>query len=302
MGSTRNKSSWRKSAGSALARLARLAQGGRHPGVLVAVLAVATIVGAFYVRHRWPELLASQQVVPITAEAFHVTPPPEWIHADVAAEVIRATHLTELNLFDHNLTSRVADAFAGHAWVAEVRRVSKQAGPRIDVELVYRRPVAMVEAVTSGEFVLVPIDEQSVLLPTESFLGSHEAEARNYLRIAIPQSPPAGPLGTAWGDTRVLGAARIAAAWQGEAWQSIGLYRIEVARDSSAGASGAKSNYVLYTRGGRRIFWGHAPGDETAGEPSAAEKIASLTAHVQASGPLDEHGTGDIDLCTAVRQ
>lgn len=298
MGSTKKNSSWRKSVGNLFAQLFRLTNGGRHPGLLIAVIAVAALVGAFYVRHRWPELLSTQQDAAITADAIQITPPPAWIHADIKAEVVRDANLTALHLLDRDLTARIAEAFAGHTWVEKVVRVSKQAGPRIVVEMTYRRPVAMVEAVSAGEPFLLPIDEQSILLPTESFLGQHQEEARNYLRIAVPNSHPAGPIGTAWGDARVLGAARIAAAWLDQPWQSSGLYRIEADRNDTGDAKVVKHNYSIYTRAGRRIVWGHAPGDELAGEPKAAEKIARLLAHVKANGPLDEHGAGDIDLRT----
>jgi hypothetical protein len=96
----------------------------------------------------------------------------------------------------------------------------------------------------------------------------------------------------------VLGAARIAAAWHEKQWKSLGLYRIEAvdAEGELAASHLASSVYTIYSREGRRIHWGHAPGEEHSGEATASQKIARLIAHVEANGPLDEQGAADLDL------
>jgi hypothetical protein len=293
MASSRSKKSWRKSIGAAVFGLALVVRGGRRPLVLVVALVAAAVGGAFYARHRWPELLTIGRQHRMSAEAIDVTPQPRWIATDVKAEVIESAGLAELDLLDRELTARVAQAFAAHTWVAEVRRVVKQAGPRVVVELAYRRPVAMVEVVSAGRPGLLPLDEQAVLLPPEDFSPN---EARDYLRIQVADSKPAGPVGTPWGDPRITGAVHIAAAWREKPWKSLGLYRIET--DAAAPASPARPapiEYVLQSREGRRILWGRAPGEEQSGEATTSQKIARLIAHVQAGGRLDEPG-GDLDL------
>lgn len=290
MGSTRNQS-WKQSLAARIAGAAALARGRARPFLLVFVLVVGFVAGAFYVRHRWPETVAGRHS--LTAEQLVVTPQPRWIHGDVKAEVIRDAQLSEMDLFDRNLTSRIADAFAVHTWVAEVKRVSKHAGGGIEVRLVYRRPMAMVEVVAGGRPGLLPVDEQGVLLPPEDFSPN---QARDYLRIAVADSKPAGPVGTSWGDPRVIGAARIAAAWRDANWKKLGLYRIEVEPGTSPSRREASYSYAIYTKQGRRILWGRAPGEENAGEATASQKVARLQQHVKEAGALDQQPAGDLDL------
>jgi hypothetical protein len=309
MGSSR-KQSWMQKLGRRLAGGAALLRGPARPFVLVAAVVLAILGGALLIRHRWPEMLPKQA---LTASAIMVTPQPKWIHGDVKADVIRDAHLTQLDASDPELTSRMAAAFAAHTWVAEVRRVSKHAGPLVQVQLAYRRPVAMVEVVAGGRAGLLPVDGHGVLLPPEDFSPN---QAPNYLRIVAAGSKPAGPVGTSWGDPRVLGAARIAAAWNehdaadgdsGEAtpgdsqggiaaWKPIGLYRIQAEGPPPQPGRQAPVSYALVTRQGRHVRWGHAPGEETPGEASASQKIARLIAHVQQQGPLDGQPAGEIDL------
>jgi len=309
MGSSRNQS-WMRKLGGRLAGSAALLRGPARPFVLVAAVVLATVGGALFIRHRWPEMLPQQA---LTASAIMVTPQPKWIHGDVKADVIRDAQLTQLDASDPDLTSRIAAAFAAHTWVAEVRRVSKHAGPSVQVQLVYRRPIAMVEVIAGGRAGLLPVDGQGVLLPPEDFSPN---QAPNYLRIAAPGSKPAGPVGTSWGDPRVLGAARIAAAWnqhdaadrdlgeapsgdsEGEfpAWKQIALYRIQAEGPPPLPGRKAPVSYALVTRLGRHVRWGHAPGEETPGEASTSQKIARLIAHVQQKGPLDKQPAGEIDL------
>lgn len=309
MGSSRNQS-WMQRLGGRLAGGAALLQGPARPFVLVAVVVLATVGGALFIRHRWPEILPKQT---LTASAIMVTPQPKWIHGDIKADVIRDAHLTQLNASDPELTGRIAAAFAAHTWVAEVRRVSKHAGPSVQVQLVYRRPIAMVEVIAGGRAGLLPVDGQGVLLPPEDFSPN---QAPDYLRIAAVGSKPAGPVGTSWGDPRVLGAARIAAAWHehdaterdsndapsGDSaidlptWKQIALYRIQAEGPPPRPGRKASVGYALVTRQGRQVRWGHAPGEETPGEASASQKIARLIAHVQQQGPLDKQPAGEIDL------
>ncbi|MEQ8791358.1 MAG: hypothetical protein RIC55_34165 [Pirellulaceae bacterium] len=309
MGSTR-KPSWLQSSAARMAGAAALLRGRARPVILVALMAAGLLGGAFFVRHRWPQSLPAQA---LSASDLIVTPQPDWIHGDVKSDVLRDAQLTQFDVLDPQLTSRVADAFSAHTWVAEVRNVSKYAGPQVHVELVYRRPIAMVEVTAAGRAGLLPVDQHGVLLPPEDFSPN---QARDYLRIAATDSKPAGPVGTPWGDPRVLGAARIAAAWNdyaaasnadsapdgdaasNTAWKQAGLYRIEAEGPPPRPRPHleASINYSLTTKEGRRMIWGRSPGEEASGEAAASQKIARLLAHVQSEGPLDKQPPGQIDL------
>src|SRR4029079_16323895 len=107
---------------------------------------------------------------------------PAWIRTDIKNEVLREASFTgPLSLLDGELTIRVASAFATHPWIASVQRVSKHFPSGLDVEVAYRRPVAMVE-VTDGA---LPVDAEGVVLPTTDF---KPGEADRYPRIGGGQT------------------------------------------------------------------------------------------------------------------
>ena len=216
--------------------------------------------------------------------SIEINPLPEWIHADLKAEVIRDASLDgTLSTLDPELTMRIAQAFRLHPWVAAVDRVSKQFPPAVKVELVYRRPVAMVEVPGPA---LLPVDAQGVVLPTEDF---SPLDARHYPRIGEIKTSPSGPVGTRWGDTRVAGAALVAAAIA-EHWEPLALNHI-VASGRQTTAPGVRETdaYELYTKAGTRIDWGRPPGAEISGEALAEKKIAALLEYAAThGGSLDD--------------
>lgn len=251
-------------------------------GLVVAIVAA----GGYALRqHVRQQLIATERYF-LHAERIHITPPPEWIKADIRGEVVRLGSLDEpLSLLDDDLAQRVARAFGLHPWVAEVVRVQKRAPADVDVELTYRRPVAMVE-VPGG---LYPVDLAGVLLPTDDFTPQ---EAQRYPRIGGIAVLPLGTVGSDWGDPRVRQAAQLGAAL-GDVWVTWKLDRIVPGPDSS----GEPASFELYTRSGTRIVWGHAPGCEAAGTAPAAEKLAWLEAYFTQHATFDgREGPQEIDL------
>ena len=177
----------------------------------------AVIVAGRLVWMRVREHVAIRDDYRLTAADISITPPPPWIRADVKTQVIRDAGLTDapLSILDDALVERLYRAFALHPWVAKVERVSKSHPAHVDVQLVYRRPVAMVQ-VPGGWY---PVDVEGVLLPSDDF---SPAEARAYPRLSGVESRPLGPTGTKWGDPVVAGGARIAAALEA-AWSELEL-------------------------------------------------------------------------------
>jgi hypothetical protein len=214
----------------------------------------------------------------VTAEDVEITPPPPWIHSDVRGEAIRGITLGgSMSILDDPLVQRLADAFGLHPWVAKVVKVQKYLG-RVKVDLEYRRPVLMVE-VPGG---LLPVDVQGAWLPSGDF---SPVEANGYPRLVGINSAPVGPVGSRWGDARVVGAAEIAAAI-GPAWTSLELQRIATSA-ASISSAGEEYTYEIATRRGRRILWGHSPGGSSPGEVPAAEKVARLKQYAAEHGDLD---------------
>lgn len=243
-------------------------------------LVVAMFVTPFVVWRVWKsrvqpaeQFLAELQIV--------TTPQPPWIRSDVRAEVYRDGGLNQVSLLDPRATVAIANAFSVHSWVRDVQRVSKSA-EQVRVELQYRRPVAMVEVRDSqNQAGLLPVDIDSVVLPTGDFLSLPEDELRCYLRIVAGYTLPAGPIGTKWGDEKIQAGARIAVELD-SVWRSLGLYRL-----TTTTPSGSEPEFELSTAGKRRLIWGRQPGREAIGEAKAADKLKRLK-ELASSGPLDQ--------------
>jgi len=211
---------------------------------------------------------------------------PSWIHRDLCKEVFHDAALDgSLNILDKNLCERITQAFAQHPWVGKVERVSKRLPATVEVELIYRRPVCMVE-VSGG---LLPVDEEGVLLPSSDFTPT---EAVRYPRLTgVGQAPPVSP-GRRWHDARVIGGAELAAQLFDD-WQRLQLRRIvPLSHPPPAGenlgreASG-EPFFVLITRGGSKILWGYAPGANMLGELPPGEKKARLLHYLAEHNSLE---------------
>jgi hypothetical protein len=256
-----------------------LPRGSRWLAIAGAIVLVTAGVSYGVWKQVRSHVLASEQYQVIPAE-IAITPPPPWIRSDIKSEVVReASFDGPLSLLDTKLTVRVASAFAAHPWIAHVERVSKHFPSGLEVEVAYRRPVAVVE-VPDGA---LPVDVEGVVLPTADF---RPGEADRYPRIGEIHTAPAGLVGSTWGDTAVSGAAQVAAAF-GEDWRGLGLFRITPAGRRPGGRGGVEHAFAVFTRGGTRIDWGLAPGTSAAGEPPATEKIAQLKKYAAAHGSLD---------------
>ena len=196
---------------------------------------------------------------------------------------------------DDDLAERIGNAFARHPWVERVQQVTKKPGS-VKVDLVYRKPVCMVEV--PGGF--QPVDAAGVLLPMADF---SQVEVTHYpLLVRAEERGPTMPPGLRWEDPNVIGGAEIAAAL-GDEWETMRLHYIEpsAADPTLAGASGsdgqatpggfagrpAEPFFTLVTHNKTRILWGHAPGANAPGEPSAAEKVAQLKRRFADRGTLD---------------
>ncbi len=239
---------------------------------------------------RWGPTITSQREYQLRPEYIEITPPPPWIQANVHAEVVRDGGLVGLSILEHQLTVKVAQAFAMHSWVEQVTHVSKQNHPaRVTVELKYRRPVAMVEVVVDQQPGLLPVDAHGILLPPQDF--SME-QTRDYLRIAVPHAVPSSPVGSPWGQTEVHEAARIAAMFR-EHWRACGLYRIQLVPAGSADSTQIHPVFELHSRSGAAVIWGWAPDSDDEDEMrNALAKVAKILEYVQAHGSLEDASPG----------
>jgi hypothetical protein len=166
---------------------------------------------------------------------------------------------------------------------------------KVAVELEYRKPIAWVQVpdgmVPGSRGGWLPIDKDAVLLPDEGF----QQERPELPLVQIDRLLPCGPIGTAWGDPRVAGAAAIVTTL-GEQWQQLGVARVMGNTDYSLASSLPTTRYELLSPNGKRIIWGSAPGKEPANEPDAVQKLHLLTEFVRRHGPIDTAAALGLDL------
>jgi len=261
---------------------------------------VLGVVGGWHLvwREVGDYVLSSEGYV-VTLDQIEIapaTPPPEWINTDIREEAFRSVSLDRpLSIMDDDLTERIANAFSLHPWIAKVPRVTKHHPARVRVELIYRRPVCMVEV--PGGHVLVggrmkavpggcyPVDPLGVVLPTRDFLlpsgDISQDEAGRYPLLVNIDTLPMGTVGESWGDARVVGGAEIATIF-GDAWKQLRLAAI-----IASGSSAEVPVFVLLTSHGAEIEWGRAPSDTTAAELPAADKVDRLQNYFTRYGTLE---------------
>jgi hypothetical protein len=240
---------------------------GRRTLTVIAAAAIA-IVGSRLLWQKVQSHVASQPEYLVAIDDVEITPPPSWIHTDIKADVIRDAGLKKkISILDSHAAVRLSEAFALNPWVARVAAVHTSYPAHIRIDLVYRRPVAMVE-VAGG---LLPIDVHGILLPTTGFSA---AEAHDYPRIAGVTSSPRGLIGTPWGDVGVEHAAKLAELLA-DVWQALKLHQVQFQSATETDNPGSVA-LQLVTQGGTVFLWGSAPGEESADEAKAVDKLARL--------------------------
>lgn len=256
-------------------------------------IGVVLVGGAYWAWTQVADDVTSQPQYQVTLENVVVTAPPPWIKADVRGEALRNASLDlPLNVLDDQLAERVAKAFTFHPWIAEVRQVRKSLPAQVAVDVVYRKPVCMVELPDRSG--LYAVDAAAFLLPSQDFLGDPK-KAAAYPRLAGITSINVGRVGVRWPDPYVQGGVLIAAALE-EAWPKLNLARIT---PSETGDVPSTPQFELSTKAGTRVLWGSAPATEQPGEASPADKVAALLAYVRDHGSLEgRNGPQRIDVRT----
>ena len=255
------------------------------------LLALIPIVGALapLVWRHWPDL-DEQSLYRLEAADIRITPPPRPVPSNLVERAIGTAMLDDdFSILDDSLLPRLAQAFAKEPWVSRVVQLRKGLPAHVEIELEYRRPVAIID-VKSGVY---PVDAQGVLLPPEDF---SQAEIRRYPLVGGVRSLPSGPPGEPWGDATVLGAARIAAAI-GSEWESLDLTMIQAPQPRTATPALDDLTYELHTRGESKVIWGRPPGTGHPGELTADQKLGRLKRYVTDFGPLGAPGPAfEIDI------
>jgi hypothetical protein len=191
-------------------------------------------------------------------------------------------------LREPQLTWELARGFRRHPWVREVRRAEKTFPAAVRLDLVYRKPVAMVEVHdANGLSGWLPIDGDGYCLSTDDFQPEDQTA---YLEVRIPNVVPRRETGP-WGDTRVHGAAKIAELL--DPYREALKVKAIVAPQFDPTVADPLANFTLVFDDGQTQGWGHPPGAEGPGEPAGKEKVRQL---------LDAHGLGSSQQRQATTQ
>lgn len=261
---------------------------------IVALMIALTAGAALYGLHLYRSRLAGGEGYCIRSSDLRLVEGTAWMTPDIVNQV--RSSLAELpprlSVMDPASAGHVARCLEGNPWVREVSYVRldrPQAGSRsngLEVAMVFRRPVAFVEAGRGADARYYLVDRDGVRLSdrpyTEPLLGD-----RVLLTVGGVRSP-APAAGEVWDDPAVLAAAEVANIVR----HRVGKYnlsRIDVVARSS-GEDRCDPEIVLYTK--RRqtcIVWGGRPSrrSEVLEGWTASQKLEYLDGLVERLDGLD---------------
>ncbi|MCA9137230.1 MAG: hypothetical protein KDB00_10735 [Planctomycetales bacterium] len=270
----------------------------KAPAVWSLLWPMLLLIGSYVAYSRWfaPRMVA--QYGTLDPAAVTLSPAHEYVRTDLVSEVYRDTRLSELSPLDRRVTEKLASAFVSNPWVKHVRSVRKLPGGKIEIDVDYRRPVAVFHLTGDKEWLQTiddylasigaaiqggadnayfPLDGDGVLLPTEKMTSE---DTRNLIHIEVSRVFPTGTKGTPFGDRRVESAALLAKLLDAVR-DNVRVAKIVVSGDP-------RFNLVpeleLTLGDGTQLFWGSPPGMEQPNERDARAKLADLLSGNYVSG------------------
>jgi hypothetical protein len=297
---------------SSFSKLRSLLTGWSKTLVIGAILVGILVIAGFAIGKFVREKVLSNDEYRLTAEKIQISPwpPPAYVKPDPRREVFdhlqqqnQLQHQGSISIMEENLAERITAAFEQNPWIAKVRGpIFKEYPATIKVEVEYRVPVMMVEVAGN----VYAVDAKGISLPTRDCFTTPEMAA--YPRLIGVDMPPTAAVGTRWGDSRVLGAAEIAATLLPN-WQKLHLKRIVplpistpkpgVAAGSMQSPCFAEYQFELIARGiegEKHILWGKSPFDKNSSDFSPAEKAKKLEDLSKEFGSLEKCREEIIDL------
>ncbi|TWT63868.1 cell division protein FtsQ/DivIB [Rubinisphaera italica] len=225
---------------------------------------------------------------------------PEYLPVDLLERTWQRAGLGQtFSILEPDLAERIGHAFEESPWVRKVIQVRLQYPNRIDLELEYRQPVALVQ-LQQGFY---PVDRDGILLPSMDFSVK---QLDGYPVIEGIESVPRGTAGNHWGDLSVWGATRLAEMFlaeseNGSLWDRYQFVKIRVDGRAAAQAQTVEElhqvAYRLITKKGSEVIWGVAPEVPDPTEPNAETKMKRLEMYLRDFGGLQTaQGPVEIDL------
>ena len=218
----------------------------------------------------------------LSSQQIQVNAGPAWVPTDLE-QAIYESYQEVPSLLDLHLIPVAVAKCESFPWVEKINRVEKvDAGLKVD--LTYRRPVGLVEILSSKERHVV--DHQAVLMDPKVMNSVSDV---SLLRISVAKPKlHAQSLWTVCDDQRIIDAAEICGL-ENASWGDLGCYRI-VSWDPP-GSSTNTQPFEIWPRTARgtKVVWGSAPGKEKQGEASAVDKLQALKRFL-AAGQTDADG------------
>lgn len=235
-----------------------------------------------------------------------LTNTPTWVRSDIANEVYEGSHLERVSLQDREACSTIASAFTRHPWIERVHRVTKLAGAQVKVDVEFRRPFAWIycekkklvafnpEAGSAAhaddaaktdqvEMQYFLVDVHGVNLPSKGF---EPKDIFDYVHIYCENlAPPTGIEGSVYEDLRILNALKICELLEKMRVQ-FGIERINVMSEPTQFPTN-RWVYEIVLKDNRAVYWGHAPGEESAGEDTAKAKILKIQSQLSPAAESD---------------
>lgn len=222
---------------------------------------------------------------------------PEWLN-DANWQHVLPELEARINLhpdtdpYDDRVCPYVAERLAGSAWVAAVRRVSKQSDGRVKVRAEFRKPFAMIER----DGIAYLVDQEGVRLPLQYASSGLNRGGWLAIRGVASRVPE---LGRPWPGDDVAGGLKLARFLYRAETAGRTPFRDEIRAIDVRNFDGRKSQWAgrlqLVTINPRSyIHWGLPPGEEYDIESSAELKLAMLGELYLAEGHLPDQGPIDL--------
>jgi hypothetical protein len=280
------------------------------PGGALLFALIPLVVFGYLGWYHYGAKRLDQALYSLRIDQIRVTNQPDWILSSVLDEVYSSNRLDRVNLLDPAASATIASAFETHPWVEKTARVHKAQSQGVTVDVVYRKPLAMIQVfyypitesgIKSNERKegYYPIDYKGVVLPVGDF-KKNQALVWDYLMIEIenielPSAQPGMPLN----DLRVMEALKLAGFLEKKCEpKGLGLQWIRVRRDQSL-TSASPWILELWTIDDRMIVWGRAPGAEATGENHPDRKLDILKNWLAAQRSNGGPGSATLNLLEA---
>ncbi len=270
-----------------------------HPTTMFVFATVVMIGGAIFLWEGHQDKIVNLDEFRLTEDKIRLTPTPEWAGTDLKKLVLDETESGNASILDTDLVPRTAGVMRSVGFVETIRSIEKSKSG-LDIDVIYRQPVALVElsrvtlvkkwpAENQGKTVLLPVDRNGFLMPESIGNG------KNLPWIAVPYPTSFSTTWTLWQDDRIQDAAAICALFD-PPLAEIGIERITTNRFRQPTSIRERVPYELYSGSGTRIVWGNAPGKERDAEAKSDAKIRAIEAVFSQFGHLDKVDLGRIDV------